>query len=100
MKYIFTLIVFLISASSVAQEVTTEAVPKNLHIYSTSGTFYFDHVAVGCSGYRYNLAPSHPSFDTIVSLLLAAQMAEKKVVVRFDGCHSNGQGKVVGVYLK
>lgn len=90
----------MIASPTLAGGVTAASVPQNIHIYSTSGTLYFDHVAKGCSGYRYYLSTSHPSFDPIVSILLAAQLAERKVVIRFGSCNSNNQGSVIGVYLK
>jgi len=74
-------------------------VPRNIHVFSTSGTVYVDMHNAGCSGSRYALPKSHPAYDTIVSFLLAAQMANKKVQLRLDGCIGNGQGKIIGVYV-
>lgn len=54
----------------------------------------------GISGTRYTLSTTHLKYETLVSILLAAQMAERKVQLRFDGCTTNGQGQIIGVYLK
>jgi hypothetical protein len=77
-------------------------VPKNLHVYSTSGGTYVDLVAAGCSGERYYLSPNHVKYDAIFAILLAAQTSGKKVQVRVDKCinGSNPQGIIIGVYLK
>ncbi|WP_345880907.1 hypothetical protein [Shewanella algae] len=102
MRYLLVLLIMLLSFSSFAVEYTPETVPKNLHVYNTSGSTYVDLVAAGCSSYRYYLNPVHEKYDIIVSILLAAQVANKKVVVIFDGCVNGGnpQGNIVGVYLK
>jgi hypothetical protein len=100
-KYIS--ILFLLSFSSlVAGEATYTDyyVPQNLHIYSTSGMAYVKLAAHDCSGHTYQLSPTHPGFEQIFSLLLAAQISGQQVRARFDGCASNGQGRIVGVYLK
>ncbi|MQP57741.1 hypothetical protein FZF11_19930 [Vibrio parahaemolyticus] len=93
---------FLLSAPALAEiEETSSMVPKNLHIYDVQGSTFVDLPAHGCSGARYYLDPNHPKYDAILSILLSAQLAGEKVVVRFDGCiNNNTQGRIVGVYLK
>jgi hypothetical protein len=81
-------------------ENTEELIPNNFHIYSLNGNTYVDHLATGCSGKRYYLPTNHQRYETIVAVLLAAQMGQRNVQLRFDGCNSNNQGKIVGVYLK
>lgn len=81
-------------------EETLESIPNNFHIYNFDGNTYVDHLASGCSGKRYYLPTNHERYETIVAVLLAAQMGQRKVKLRFDGCNSNSQGKLVGVYLK
>ena len=101
-KYSRLLLLSIVCSFSLqATPVTTiPVVPKNIHIYSDSGSTYVDLVAAGCSGYRYYLPTKHPKYDTIMSILIAAQLSNKKVQGRFDGCNSNSQGKLIGVYLK
>lgn len=104
MKYWLLLFIaaFGFASKSMAIDYTPAAVPKNLHVYTFSGSSYVDLVAHGCSGYRYYLSPDHKKYDTIVGILMAAQIANRKVVVRFSDCinGSNPQGEIVGVYLK
>lgn len=91
--------VFSHFAFSLAEN-TNESVPYNFHVYSLDGNTYVDHLATGCSGKRYYLPTSHERYETIVAVLLAAQMGQRDVQLRFDGCNSNSQGKIIGVYLK
>ena len=96
------IVLLLISSMSAAMALpvnTTQAVPKNLHVYNTAGNTYVDLVPHGCSGTRYILNPIHSKYDAIVSILLSAQIAGKNVVLRYEGCNSNLQGQIVGVYL-
>lgn len=86
MKYIFFFVSLMVSPVNLAAEITQQKVPSNLHIYSAGGAAYVDLVAAGCSGSRYYLSPDHVKFDSIFSILLAAQIAKKEVIVRFDGC--------------
>ena len=88
------------NATSAIDSVSS-VVPKNLHVYDFSGNTFVDLKARGCSGYRYHLSPNHTKYDAIFSVLLAAQLAQKTVTVRFDGCvnGSNPQGKIIGVFL-
>ena len=79
---------------------TPGAVPKNLHVYDVGGNTYVDHIPAGCAVSRYILSPGHFKYDTIISILMAAQIANKEVVLRYDGCDGNSMGKIVGVYLK
>ena len=88
------------SNTQAAAENTPAAVPKNLHVWNTAGDTYVDLVSSGCSYSRYRLSPSHAKYDTIVSILMAAQISGHKVVIRFDGCNSVNQGTIVGVYLQ
>ena len=81
-------------------DVTTAAVPKNLHVYDSTGKTYVDHVQGVCTTVRYHISPSHVKYDAIVSILLSAQMSNKKVVIRYNGCVNSGsQGELIGVYL-
>lgn len=99
-KAIFFGLILTSSQISVSAEVTPEAIPKNLHVYAESGSTFVDHIATGCSGKRYYLPDAHKKYNTIVSILMAAQMGGKSVQLRFDGCNSEGQGIIVGAYLK
>lgn len=87
--------------SAVADEWTVSAIPTNLHVYNSAGDTYVDHVAKGCvsSLNRYRIPVNHPKYDTIVSILLAAQMAQKEVILKFNGCEGN-IGMITGVYLR
>ncbi len=102
MKYLTLLMLVLLSVSVFSAENTPQRIPSNLHIYNTNGAAYVDMDAHGCSGYRYYLSPGHPKYDAIVSILLAAQMSGKEVILRFDGCvnGSNPQGNIIGVFLR
>ncbi|RYV04071.1 hypothetical protein SOPP22_01320 [Shewanella sp. OPT22] len=101
-KYKFLLPLLLICSFSLqaTPATTIPVVPKNIHIYSASGSTYVDLVATGCSGYRYYIPTQHPKYDTIMAILIAAQLSNKKVQGRFDGCNYNNQGKLIGIYLK
>lgn len=79
---------------------TPEAVPKNLHIYNFSGSTFVDLVSHECSGARYYLPQDHAQYDKLFSMLMAAQIANEKITLRVDGCNSNNQGRIIGVYLK
>ncbi|MEC4090660.1 hypothetical protein [Pseudoalteromonas rubra] len=99
-KTLIALATFLSSSTFAAT--TAPTVPKNLHIYSISGATYVDLVATGCSGSRYLLESNHPKYDAIFSLLMAAQLSDRKVQVIFDKCVNspNNQGRIIGAYLK
>lgn len=92
----------LITPNANATGVTPPTVPKNLHVYSTSGGTYVEATAHNCSRQTYYLSPDHKSYNQIFAILLSAQMANKKVQIKFDKCvnGSNPQGNIVGVYLK
>lgn len=94
--------VIICSFEASARDVTPAAVPKNLHVYSTTGSTYVDHVSQGCSRSRYYLSPNHVKYDAIFSILLAAQLSERKVKLFFSDCvnGSNPQGNIVGVQLE
>lgn len=97
-----TLLVLIFYSLHVNAEVinTPEAaVPKNLHVYDDNGQTYVDHVSGECTQKRYRLDPTHPKYDAIVSILLAAKMSEKEVVLRYDYNATCTQGRIVGVYL-
>ncbi|WP_104026172.1 hypothetical protein [Vibrio jasicida] len=101
-KILLSITLLLISAKALADiEVVSKVVPRNLHVYDFTGNTFVDLKAQGCSGSRYHLSPNHPKYDAIFSVLLAAQLAEKTVSVRYDGCvnGSNAQGSIIGVYL-
>ncbi|QTL34168.1 hypothetical protein [Pseudoalteromonas viridis] len=98
-KALIALATFL-SFSTLAAE-TKPAVPKNLHIYGiTSGSAYVQMPAEEC-GSLYKLEGSHPKYDAIFSLLLAAKLSDKKVIVIYDKCvnHPNKQGRIIGAKL-
>jgi len=99
---ILTLFFLMMFSLSVLAEVknTPEAVPSNLHVYNVEGHTYVDHIVDTCTSQRYHIDPNHAKYDTVVSILLAAQIAKKKVILRYDGCVNGTQGEVVGVYLK
>ncbi len=92
---------FLLFSTSVfaTPVVTDSVVPQNLHVYSGNGDLYVDLVAAGCSSTRYVLANNHIKYDTIVSILLAAQLSGKPVKARFDGCNSLNQGNLIRIFL-
>ena len=91
---------FLTTSSFAAAEITPEAVPQNLHIYSESGSAFVTLVAHECSGTKYIISNDHVRYEAIFSLILAAQISGKPIKLRFDGCNANNQGIVVGAYLK
>ena len=102
MKYkcgTIVLVLFMSTAVMAEPSTTAPAVPKNLHIYNANGNAYVDMTPHGCSGSRYSLSPEHAKYDAIISILLAAQLAGNKVVIRYDGCNSIQQGNIIGVYL-
>ncbi|MES1192624.1 MAG: hypothetical protein ABUS47_16305 [Steroidobacter sp.] len=95
-------LILLLAISNVALATATNtpaAVPANLHVYDSAGNSYVDLVASGCSGARYYIDPNFAAYKTIMSILLTAEVTQRQVVIRFDGCNSNNQGFVVGVYL-
>lgn len=102
MKNIFIAVFLFVPSFALADvHLSPSAVPTNLHIYNKNGNTYVDHVAQHCSSGRYYIDPSHKAYDQIVAILLSAQVAGHKVVLRYDGCANRGtQGKVIGVYLK
>ena len=81
-------------------EHTPYAVPGNLHIYDNGGNTFVDLIAHGCSAHRYYISPSHPKYNAIISIILSAQMAGRKVSFRFDDCNSQSQGLIIGVYIQ
>lgn len=104
MKKIILLSLFsLFSLNTYSSENTDSAVPKNLHIFSTNGSAYVTLPSKGCSDRGvYHLSGSHPKFDAIFSMLLAAQIGGKEVVARFESCinGSNPRGDIIGLYLR
>lgn len=101
MRIIVVLFVLLVSVVARSEPVaTTRDVPSNLRVYDSSGNAYVNLVAHGCSTGGYIIPSNHPRFETIVSILLAAQLAKSDVQIRYDGCNNNNQGIVVGVFLK
>ena len=81
---IFSILALMITFNVNAAEFTVPQVPKNLHIYNEGGYTYVVLQAQGCSGFTYVLSPEHKKYDAIFSILLAAQMANKKVLVTLD----------------
>ena len=98
-KYFIVVLAMVFSVKALSAN-TGSAVPSNLHVYSAGGTTYVDHSAHGCANGRYYIPQGHPQFQTIVSILLTAQVAKKEVVIRYDECNTNNQGIVIGVYLR
>ncbi|WP_153301834.1 hypothetical protein [Endozoicomonas arenosclerae] len=95
-------VILALSIFSVKAEIKTtdDAVPENLHVYNASGDVYVDHLVDECPTGRYYINRSHPAFETIISILISAQISGKEVKLRYDECRNNGsQGNVVGVYL-
>ena len=100
MKNLFLIATLLLSGLTYANpEFTPESVPKNLHIYSETGNAFVRLTAHGCAWGTYIIDNDHIEFDAIFSLILAAQISQKPIKLRFDGCNANNQGIVVGVYL-
>ena len=101
MKNILIAVFLFVPSFALADvHLSPSAVPTNLHIYNQTGLTYVDHVAQHCSSKRYFIDPSHRAYDHIVSILISAQVAGRKVVLRYDGCVNKGtQGKIIGVYL-
>ena len=99
-----TLIASVILATPIAHaapKITPAAVPQNLHVYNQIGRTYVDHLKHSCTSKTYYINPDHKAYDQIVAILLSAQVAQRKVVLRYDGCTNRGsQGNVIGVYLK
>lgn len=99
----FSCLVLLLSlsAASIAEIFQTPwAVPEHLHVYDDQGNTYVDLVVDKCNTARYWISPSHPKYDTIVSILLAAEVAKRRVSIRYNGCDASGnQGKLIGVYI-
>ena len=95
------LILLLTPFMAFAQIRNTEpSVPSKLHIYNTNGDTYVDHLLDACGSRRYHLSPNHNKYDAIFSVLLAAQVSKKNVIIRYDGCFNNNQqGEIIGVYL-
>lgn len=103
MKKLMILFGTLLSTFPVLADIleTPPVVPRNLHVYDSRGETYVALVAQGCTGAGYYLDPNHPKYDAIFSILLSAQLANKEVVARYDGCRNNDtQGNIIGVYLK
>ncbi|MBV7262269.1 hypothetical protein Q4491_04750 [Photobacterium sp. 2_MG-2023] len=100
MKKITPLLLFYSFCSFADPIHTPTGIPKNLHVYDMNGNTFVDLVTHGCSGTRYYLTPNHPKYDAIVSILLTAQASNKPVIIRFEDCTPQGQGNIVGVYLK
>jgi len=99
-RWVSAIILFAFSVGVSADVFNTpKHEPENLHIYNESGHTYVDLVAHGCSGLRYWLTPEHLKYDAIFSILLAAQLSNREVVLRVDGCNGVAQGKIVGVYI-
>ncbi len=96
----FSVFLFLFSMQCLSVDHTPEEIPQNIHIVDFAGNTYVDLVPSTCSGSRYYISPGHTKYDTIVSILLAAQISGKKIVLRYDGCNGQNQGKIIGVFLK
>jgi len=96
---LFLMFVVITSAFAVPA-VTDPAVPRNLHVYDVGGNTYVDLVPHGCAQTRYVIRPGHIKYDTIMAMLLSAQLAGKQVRLRYDDCDGNSMGIVVGVYLQ
>ena len=100
MKKLFLIATLILSTLTYATpEITPEAIPEDLHIYSGSGDAFVRLTAHECSGVKYIIPNNHAEFNAIFSLIMAAQLSAKPIKLRFDGCNANNQGIVVGVYL-
>lgn len=107
-KMVLTFTILLLAYSNLIAEPknTVSDIPENLHVYNSAGSTYVDlnddRINGGCSGRRYHLSPTHATYDAIVSILLTAQTAKKKVTLRYDGCtaHTTPQGLIIGVYYE
>lgn len=97
---LLTAVILTAPIANSAPKSTPAAVPQNLHVYNQDGNTYIDHLPHGCSSKRYYISPNLKAYDQIVAIFLSAQITQKKVVLRYDGCNRNAQGKVIGVYLK
>ena len=95
------LILLLTPFMAIAEIRNTEpSVPSELHIYNTNGDTYVDHLLDACGSRRYHLSPNHNKYDAIFSVLLAAQVSDMPIIIRYDGCvNNNQQGEIIGVYL-
>ncbi len=86
-----------------AIETVSHVVPRSLYIYDINGGTFIDLKPSGCNHTsKYYLSPNHPKYDAIFSLLLSAQLANKPVTVKFDGCINgtdNPRGNIVGITL-
>lgn len=101
MKYSIILLLIFFSLRVFSNvDIADATVPSNFHVFNESGNAYVVLKEKGCSGATYYIPANHPKYDTIVSVIIAAQLSNRKVVARFDGCNSNSQGRLVGVYLK
>jgi len=100
LKILALLKLIILSSYSIADTTVPYDHIRTLHVYSNSGHVYFGHKAHDCSDGGYILPKSHVSFDVIVSFLLASEMSNKRVQLRIDGCNSNNQGVVTGVYIE
>lgn len=97
---LFTALLAFSLKSFSAPELTNVVVPYDLHVYNSAGNTFVRLAAAGCSSKTYYLPTDHAQYDIIMSILIAAQISETKVQGRFDGCNANGQGKLIGIYLK
>lgn len=98
-KCLVFLIASCVSSFTFAQSITPWGVPQDLQLYSSSST-YVTVVPAGCSGGQYRLSTSLSNYDAVLSVILAAQLADRRIRVRYSGCTSNGQGEIIGVYLE
>lgn len=99
-KSLLLALLLAFSNMSLAAPLNTPAViPRNLHVYDSAGDSYVDLASYDCSAYRYYINPNIPAYKTIMSILLTAEVTQRPVVIKFDGCNSSNQGIVVGVYL-
>lgn len=99
-RMLFALGLLIATPSHAAPELTPKAVPYDLHVYNETGNTFVRLLPSGCSGKTYYIPFDHSKYDTIMAMLLAAQLSGREVQGRFDGCNSNGQGRIVGVYIK
>ena len=89
---LFLFFVCVSGAVFAAPVVTPAAIPQNLHVYDSAGNTYVDLTPHDRSGVRYFLPPTHAGYEAIYSMLLAAQISKKKVILRINGCNTIHRG--------
>lgn len=92
-------LMFVMVSVSFGENFSNYSIPKNLHVYNSSGDAYVD-VKFNGSYKRAWLKVSHPKYNAIFALLLAAQLNDETVQIRSLSTNSQGQPVIDGVYLR